>query len=65
MTQKQEKRSLSARVGLQLYSHPQIIDTLIQIEDAGVDQVWISPGPPFSPDLLTQLSAAAGHTTRL
>ena len=30
MTQKQEKHSLSARVGLHLYPHPQMIETLVQ-----------------------------------
>ncbi len=65
MTQKQEKHSLRERVGLHLYPHPQIIDTLVQVEDAGVDHVWISSGPPFNPDLLTTLAVAAGHTSRL
>jgi alkanesulfonate monooxygenase SsuD/methylene tetrahydromethanopterin reductase-like flavin-dependent oxidoreductase (luciferase family) len=65
VTQKQEKHSLSARVGLHLYPHPQMIDPLIQVEDAGVDHVWISSGPSSSPDLLTTLAVAAGHTSRL
>ena len=65
MTQKQEKRSPRERVGLHLYPDPQIIETLVQVEEAGVDHVWISSGPPFSPDLLTTLAAVASRTTRL
>ena len=65
MIQKQEKRSLRERVGLHLYPHPQMIDELVKIEDAGIDCVWISSGPAFNPDLLTTLAVAAGRTTRL
>ena len=65
MTQKQEKRSPRQRVGLHLYPDPQVIETLVQVEDAGVDHVWISSGPPFSPDLLTTLAAVASRTTCL
>jgi alkanesulfonate monooxygenase SsuD/methylene tetrahydromethanopterin reductase-like flavin-dependent oxidoreductase (luciferase family) len=65
VTQKQEKHSLSARVGLHLYPHPQMIETLVQVEEAGLDQVWISSGPAFNSDLLTTLAVAAGCTSHL
>ncbi len=42
-----------------------LVTILTEVEQAGVDHVWVPFGPPWSPDLLTMLAAAAVHTPHL
>ena len=65
MTQKHDNRPLRERVSIMLAADPTLATKLIQIEEAGVDHVWVGTGPVTSPDLLTQLAAAAARTSRL
>jgi alkanesulfonate monooxygenase SsuD/methylene tetrahydromethanopterin reductase-like flavin-dependent oxidoreductase (luciferase family) len=66
MEQRKEDRSLRERVGLSVVpTNPAtLIATLVEIEEAGVDHIWVG-SPPWNPDLLTTLAAAAMRTTRL
>ncbi|GHO84134.1 LLM class flavin-dependent oxidoreductase [Dictyobacter formicarum] len=66
MEQKEEHRSLRERVGLSIESADPatLVATLVEIEEAEVDHVWVG-GPPWNPDLLTTLAAAAMRTTHL
>lgn len=66
MEQKEAVRSLRERVGLSVVpaDPAALVETLVEIEEAGVDQIWVG-GPPWNPDLLTTLAAAAVRTTRL
>jgi probable F420-dependent oxidoreductase len=66
MEQKAEVRSLRERVGLSVVptDPTTLVATLVEIEKAGVEQIWVG-GPPWNPDLLTTLAAAAMRTTRL
>lgn len=66
MEQRKEDRSLRERVGLSVVpTHPaRLIATLVEIEEAGVDHIWVG-SPPWNPDLLTTLAAAAMRTTHL
>lgn len=41
-----------------------IVLRVVEIEEAGVDHIWVG-SPPWNPDLLTTLLAAALRTTRL
>jgi alkanesulfonate monooxygenase SsuD/methylene tetrahydromethanopterin reductase-like flavin-dependent oxidoreductase (luciferase family) len=41
-----------------------LVATLVEIEQAGVDRIWVG-SPPWNPDLLTTLASAAAHTTHL
>ncbi|MBO0796514.1 MAG: LLM class flavin-dependent oxidoreductase, partial [Ktedonobacteraceae bacterium] len=66
MEQKNVERSLRERVGLTVDPNPAtLVETLVEIEEAGVEHVWVGGGPPWNPDLLTLLSAAAMRTTHL
>ena len=66
MEQQKVERSLRERVSLTVDPNPAtLVETLVEIEEAGVDQVWVAGGPPWNPDLLTLLSAAAMRTTHL
>ena len=66
MEQKKEERSLRERIGLSVApaDPASLVGMLIEIEEAGVDHIWVG-GPPWNPDLLTILAAAAMRTTRL
>jgi probable F420-dependent oxidoreductase len=66
MEQKKEDRSLRERVGLSVApaDPAALVATLTEIEEAGVDHIWVG-GPPWNPDLLTTLAAAAMRTTHL
>jgi alkanesulfonate monooxygenase SsuD/methylene tetrahydromethanopterin reductase-like flavin-dependent oxidoreductase (luciferase family) len=67
MVQNKETRSLRERVGMSvLPADPAArVAMLVALEAAGVEQAWVSSGPPWNPDLLTMLAAAAARTTRL
>jgi F420-dependent oxidoreductase-like protein len=66
MERKKVERSLRERMGLTVAPNPAtLVETLVEIEEAGVDHVWVAGGPPSNPDLLTLLSAAAMRTTHL
>jgi F420-dependent oxidoreductase-like protein len=62
-----EQRSFQERVGMMIWpTDPRaLVNTLVEIEDAGVRQVWLPVGWPGNPDLLTVLAAAAERTTHL
>ncbi len=66
MEQKKEDRSVRERIGLSVApaDPAALVATLIEIEEAGVDHIWVG-SPPWNPDLLTMLAAAAIRTTRL
>jgi len=66
MEQKAEVRSLRERVGISVVptDPATLVATLVEIERAGVEQIWVG-GPPWNPDLLTTLMAAAMRTTHL
>ena len=66
MEQKKKDRSLRERVGLSVTptDPATLVATLIEIEEAGVDHIWVG-GPPWNPDLLTTFAAAAMRTTHL
>src|SRR5690349_5373804 len=65
--EKHTARSLRERIGLTVRadSPADLVTTLAQVEEAGVEQVWLPFGPLQSPDLLTTLAAAAARTTHL
>lgn len=67
MEQNKEARSLRERVGMTAPGADPAarIAMLVEMEEAGVEQAWISSGPPWNPDLLTILAAAAARTTHL
>jgi F420-dependent oxidoreductase-like protein len=65
MTQKHDNRPLRERVSIMLTAEPTLATKLIEIEEAGVDHIWVANGPVTSPDVLTQLAAAAARTSRL
>src|SRR4051812_38891276 len=67
MEKKEIVRSLRERVGRTVMpAHPAtLVTTLVEVEGAGVDHVWVPVGPLWSPDLLTTLAAAAARTTHL
>jgi probable F420-dependent oxidoreductase len=66
MEQKKVERSLRERLGLTVEPNPAtLVETLVEIEEAGVDHIWVGGGPPWNPDLLTTLAAAAMRTTHL
>lgn len=66
MQQQEVERSLRERVGLSVDPNPMtLVDTLVEVEEAGVKQIWVASGPPWNPDLLTLLSAAAARTKHL
>ncbi len=66
MEQKKEGRSLRERVGLSIApaDPAALVAHLVEIEEAGVDHIWVG-SPPWNPDLLTTLAVAAARTTRL
>jgi F420-dependent oxidoreductase-like protein len=66
MEQKKEDRSLRERVGLSVAptDPATLVAILVEIEEAGVDHIWVGR-PPWNPDLLTTLAAAAMRTTHL
>lgn len=66
MEQKKVERSLRERVGLSVApaDPTTLVATLVEIEEAGVEHIWVG-GPPWNPDLLTTLAAAAMRTTHL
>ncbi|GHO51036.1 LLM class flavin-dependent oxidoreductase [Ktedonospora formicarum] len=66
MEQKEEVRSFQERVGISVVptDPTTLVTSLIEIEDAGVDHIWVG-GPPWNPDLLTILAAAAMRTKSL
>jgi F420-dependent oxidoreductase-like protein len=65
--EKHTARSLRERIGLTVRadSPADLVTALVQVEEAGVEQVWFPSGPLSSPDLLTTLAAAAVRTTHL
>jgi F420-dependent oxidoreductase-like protein len=64
-----EVRSLNARerVGLSVGPADPVtfVEKLIEIEEVGVEQIWVPSGPPSNPDLLTILAAAAMRTRHI
>lgn len=62
-----EDRSLRERVGMTIWSTDPttLVTVLAEVEEAGVHHIWVPFGPPWSPDLLTVLAAAAARTTHL
>src|SRR6266581_8829353 len=67
MEYKEEIRSLRERVGMTVSSAEpaRLIESIVEIEEAGVDHIWVGFGPPWNPDLLTTLAVAAARTTHL
>jgi F420-dependent oxidoreductase-like protein len=67
MRETYEGRSLRERIGMTVWptDPTTLVAVLAQIEEAGVDHVWVPFGPPWSPDLLTVLAAAAARTSHL
>lgn len=62
-----ENRSVQERIGMMIWpTDPRaLVNTLVEVEDAGVCQVWLPAGSPGNPDLMTVLAAAAERTTHL
>ncbi|GHO90495.1 LLM class F420-dependent oxidoreductase [Reticulibacter mediterranei] len=60
-------RSLRERVGISVQpaDPATLVANIVEIEDAGVDHVWVAFGPLGYPDVLTTLAAAAAHTSHL
>jgi alkanesulfonate monooxygenase SsuD/methylene tetrahydromethanopterin reductase-like flavin-dependent oxidoreductase (luciferase family) len=67
MTDKKETHFLRERIGMTvLPTDPAtLVANLVEIEEAGVDHVWIAVGAPWSADVLTTLAAAAARTAHL
>jgi probable F420-dependent oxidoreductase len=67
MPHKEETRPLRERVSIMLgpVDPAELVTSLVEIEEAGVDHVWVGFGPAGASDLLTTLAAAAARTTRL
>jgi alkanesulfonate monooxygenase SsuD/methylene tetrahydromethanopterin reductase-like flavin-dependent oxidoreductase (luciferase family) len=67
MERKEEARSVRERTGLSVVpiEPAALVANLVEIEEAGVDHIWVGFGPPWNPDLLTTLAIAAARTTRL
>lgn len=67
MQQKENFRSLRERVSIMpgLTDPADLVASLVEIEEAGVDHVWVGFGPAGFPDLLTTLAAAVARTTHL
>ena len=67
MQRKEDSRSLRERVSIMLGATDpaELVASLVEIEEAGVDHVWLGYGPAWNPDLLTTLAAAVARTTRL
>jgi F420-dependent oxidoreductase-like protein len=65
MTQKRDDRPLRERVSIILMPGPGLATKLVEVEEAGVDHVWVGSGPVTNPDVLMQLAAAAARTSRL
>ncbi|GCE29339.1 putative monooxygenase [Dictyobacter alpinus] len=55
------------RIGMMIWpTDPlSLVNTLVNVEEAGVRQVWLPVGWAGNPDLLTTLAAAAERTSRL
>ena len=60
-------RSLRERVGISVQpaDPATLVANIVEIEDAGVDHVWVAFGPLGYPDVLTTLAAAAARTSHL
>src|SRR5579884_765824 len=60
-------RSLRERVGLSVGNADPatLVANLVEVEEAGVDHIWVGFGPPWNADLLTTLAHAAARTTHL
>ncbi|GCE51445.1 F420-dependent oxidoreductase-like protein [Thermosporothrix hazakensis] len=59
--------SLGERIGMTIFAMTptSLVSTLTELDETGVDHVWVPFGPPWSADLVTVLSAAAARTSRL
>ncbi|GHO57237.1 LLM class flavin-dependent oxidoreductase [Ktedonobacter robiniae] len=66
MEENTKVRFLQERIGLSVVpaDPATLVERLVEIEGAGVDHIWVG-GPPWNPDLLTTLAAAAMRTTHL
>jgi alkanesulfonate monooxygenase SsuD/methylene tetrahydromethanopterin reductase-like flavin-dependent oxidoreductase (luciferase family) len=66
MEQKADVRSLRERVGISVEANDlkTLVDTIVETEQAGVEQIWVG-GPPWKLETLTALAAAAMRTTHL
>jgi probable F420-dependent oxidoreductase len=66
MEQKREARSLRERIGMliELDSPKALVDEIVEIEQAGVEQVWVG-APPWKLEMLTALTAAAMRTSHI
>ncbi|QBD76010.1 LLM class flavin-dependent oxidoreductase [Ktedonosporobacter rubrisoli] len=66
MEKKAEVSSLKERIGLSVVpaDPAALIANLVEIEEAGVEHIWAG-SPPWNPDLLTTLAAAAMRTKHL
>ena len=60
-------RSLRERVGISVQpaDPATLVANIVEIEEAGVDHVWVAFGPLGYPDVLTTLAAAAARTSHL
>lgn len=67
MEEMYKDRSMRERVGMTVWATDptMLVAVLAEIEEAGVDHIWVPFGSPWSPDLLTMLAAAAARTTHL
>jgi F420-dependent oxidoreductase-like protein len=59
------QRSVRERIGMMIWpTDPRaLVNTLVEVEHAGVRQVWLPAGSPGNLDLMTVLAAAAERTT--
>ena len=67
MVKHAEGRSLRERVGISVQptDPATLVANIVEIEEAGVDHVWVAFGPFGSPDVLTTLAAVAARTSHL
>ncbi|GHO96870.1 LLM class F420-dependent oxidoreductase [Reticulibacter mediterranei] len=66
MERKRDIRSLRERVGMlvELDSPKTLVDAIVEIEQAGVEQIWVG-APPWKLEMLTALTAAAMRTSHI
>jgi probable F420-dependent oxidoreductase len=66
MEQKRDTRSVQERVGMLIEADNQktLVDAIVEIEQAGVAQVWVG-APPWKLEMLTALAAAAMRTSHI
>jgi alkanesulfonate monooxygenase SsuD/methylene tetrahydromethanopterin reductase-like flavin-dependent oxidoreductase (luciferase family) len=67
MQETYETRALRERVGMTVWptDPSKLVAVLTELEEMGIDHVWVPFGPPWRPDLPTILAAAMMRTTHL